>query len=73
MKKTLLPMRQPRISKEAFELADAFLPLIQRMLSDPTVVFARPDVLAEHRPISECSSQGIQKHDWGTRFEGKEV
>ncbi len=71
MKKTLLTMRQPRISKEAFELADAFVPLVQRMLSDPSIVFARPEVLAEHKPNTEYSSLGVQKHRWGTRFEEK--
>ncbi len=71
MNKTLLPMRPQRISKEAFELADAFVPLVQRMLSDPAIVFARPEVLADQKPKSEYLGMGVQAHNWGTRFEEK--
>ncbi len=47
---TRLPMRPQTFSRELVELADAFVPLIQRMLNAPDVVFSRPDALYHHVP-----------------------
>ncbi len=50
--KKLLPMRPRRFSRNMIALADAFVPLIRRMVSDPEVVFTRPGVLAHHAPCA---------------------
>lgn len=52
--KTQVNMRPAKFSRSLQDLADAFVPLVNRMLTDPEVVFTRPDALAH---VSHFSSK----------------
>jgi len=42
MSQKIIRMRPSKFSRPMLALADAFVPLVQRMLRDPELVFARP-------------------------------
>lgn len=55
--KKKLEMRPREFSRKMQALADLFAPLVNRMLHDPDVVFARPDSLAHEAWYSSGSSR----------------
>ncbi len=54
--KQKLPRRLRKVNPARLKLADAFVPLVLRMLSDPNVAFARAEY-EQHEPLPESVSE----------------
>lgn len=59
MSQQIIRMRPPKFSRPMLALADAFVPLVQRMLRDPKLVFARPAGLDAHALPAPPPSAGL--------------
>lgn len=63
MSRQVLQMRPRDFSRNMLSLADAFVPLVERMVNDKDIVFARPQALENDVCVSPDSTHlpGLQK------------
>lgn len=63
MARQVLQMRPRDFSRNMLSLADAFAPLVERMVNDKNIVFARPQALENDVCVSPDSAHlpGLQK------------
>ena len=63
MSRQVLQMRPRDFSRNMLSLADAFAPLVERMVNDKNIVFARPQALENDVCVSPDSAHrpGLQK------------
>ena len=63
MSRQVLQMRPRDFSRNMLSLADAFVPLVERMVNDKNIVFARPQALENDVCVSPDSAHlpGLQK------------
>ena len=63
MSRQVLQMRPRDFSRNMLSLADAFVPLVERMVNDKDIVFARPQALENDVYVSPDSTHlpGLQK------------
>lgn len=63
MSRQVLQMRPRDFSRNMLSLADAFVPLVERMVNDKDIVFARPQALENDVYVSPDSAHlpGLQK------------
>ncbi len=63
MSRQVLQMRPRDFSRNMLSLADAFAPLVERMVNDKNIVFARPQALESDVCVSPGSAHlpGLQK------------
>lgn len=55
MSRKVLQMRPREFSRPMLALADAFVPLVVRMVNDKNIVFARPQALDNDVHLPACS------------------
>ena len=55
MSRKVLQMRPREFSRPMLALADAFAPLVARMVNDKNIVFARPQALDNDVHLPACS------------------
>ncbi len=55
MSRKVLQMRPREFSRPILALADAFAPLVARMVNDKNIVFARPQALDNDVHLPACS------------------
>lgn len=55
MSRKVLQMRPREFSRPMLTLADAFAPLVARMVNDKNIVFARPQALDNDVHLPACS------------------
>ena len=70
MSRKVLQMRPREFSRPMLALADAFAPLVVRMVNDKNIVFARPQALDNdvHLPASSVPLRDGQKGGNGVSF-----
>ena len=70
MSRKVLQMRPREFSRPMLALADAFAPLVARMVNDKNIVFARPQALDNdvHLPASFVPLRDGQKGGNGVSF-----
>lgn len=70
MSRKVLQMRPREFSRPMLALADAFVPLVVRMVNDKNIVFARPQALDNdvHLPASSVPLRDGQKGGNGVSF-----